>query len=361
MTKEQENLNKEILNKIEEYKKTFEDLSKQEKEELVYKLLLDMQLCKIDEKIDKLSIIKEIRELTDYSIGNIKSLLIYLYAKSYAKKVLYAKKYYKTLRDSYKNILKNYKNLADELHINSALELSHLFTYMLWNGYYSATKEHHYSMKDRILVINFGFLDIVRGSGVCLSYSECLQDYLLMCGKNASILSCKDPKEKPIEIDYKPQIEFKGEIKFKDLLELFLPPLILSNIGDDDANHAITLIKDNNNFFAYDPTNLLVLNIINKNTSEIINGKGFFKLYPIGTLCTNITQNSELLLKEFINSSFTPAFTRKEIIFSFENTMELIMNNIPLLDDAYDNIHSELQSIVDNYERLKVKSKIKKQ
>lgn len=56
-----------------------------------------------------------------------------------------------------------------------------------------------------------------------------------------------------------------------------------------DGNHAITLIKDNNKMFAYDPTNLLVLNVLNKNIGEIINGKGSFKLLPMLTL--NILAN----------------------------------------------------------------------
>ena len=37
------------------------------------------------------------------------------------------------------------------------------------------------------------------------------------------------------------------------------------------------------------------------------------------------------------------------------------MNNIPLLDDAYDNVHNELQSILDNYEILKAKTKKEKE
>ena len=35
------------------------------------------------------------------------------------------------------------------------------------------------------------------------------------------------------------------------------------------------------------------------------------------------------------------------------------MDNIPLLDDAYDNVHNELQSLLDNYELLKPKAKKK--
>ena len=68
--------------------------------------------------------------------------------------------------------------------------------------------------------------------------------------------------------------------------------------------------------------------------------------------------NSFPLIEELLNKDNQPAFTREEIIFSFENIMNLILNNISLLNDAYYNMHSELQSIVDNYEILKAKDKI---
>ena len=96
----------------------------------------------------------------------------------------------------------------------------------------------------------------------------------------------------------------------------------------------------------------------NKNTGEIINGKGTFNLLPILPLNMLANLNSFPLIEELLNKDNQPAFTREEIIFSFENIMNLILNNISLLNDAYYNMHSELQSIVDNYEILKAKDKI---
>lgn len=160
---------------------------------------------------------------------------------------------------------------------------------------------------------------------------------------------CSVPKDKSIQRDYKPQIEQHKAKNKTELLKLSIFAMLANKLFKVDGNHAITLIKDNNKMFAYDPTNLLVLNVLNKNIGEIINGKGSFKLLPMFTL-----------IEELLNNESHQAFNRKEIIFSFENTMEHIMNNIPLLDDAYDNVHNELQSILDNYEILKAKTKKKK-
>ena len=203
-------------------------------------------------------------------------------------------------------------------------------------------------MKNRTNIANFTFLDVIKGSGVCLNYSEYLQDYLLTCGKEASILLCEVPKDKSIQRDYKPQIEQNYAKNKNELLKLSILAMLANKLLKIDGNNAIALIKENDKMFAYDPTNLLVLNILNKDVGEIINGKGNFKLLPMFTL-----------IEELIKANYSRAFNRKEIIFSFENTMEHITDNIPLLDDTYDNVHNELQSLLDNYELLKTKTKKK--
>ena len=356
MGKQNEELYQKLNEKIEEYKKMFEGLNKQEKELLVYKKIIELQYSESKEEIDKEYLVLAIKEASKLNIGYFKPLFLYLSSHEALK----SSEQYQILKDKYNNVLKNYSILANELHISSALKLSHLFTYMLWNGYYSATKKHCYNMKNRTSIVNFNFLDVIKGSGVCLNYSECLQDYLLTCSKDASILLCGVPKDKSIQRDYKPQIDQNHAKNRNELFKLSIFAMLANKLLKIDGNHAITLIKEDDKIFAYDPTNLLVLNTPNKNTGEIINGKGNFKLLPTLTLIMLANINSFPLMEELLNKENPPAYSRKEIIFSFENTMELIMNNIHLLDDAYDNVHSELQSILDDYEKLKVKAKIKK-
>lgn len=355
MEKKYEEISQKLNKKIEEYKKIFANLNEQEKELVAYKKILELQFNETDEDLDKIYLLLVIIKESNFNAKILKSLLIFCSADE----ALDSNEQYQILKDRYTKVLKNYSVLANELHISSALELSHLFTYMLWNGYYSTTKNHCYSTKNRTTTINLTFLDIIKGSGVCLNYSECLENYLTICGKESTVLLCDVPKIRSIQRDYKPQIEQKYESNNIERLKIPIYSLLMRKILKFNANHAITLIKENGKFFAYDPTNLLLLNILNKNTGEIINGKGYFNLYPILTLCMTANLNSFPLLEEILKNNVSKTFNRKEIIFNFENTIEHIINNIPLLDDAYTNIHSELQAIITDYEKLKIKRKVK--
>ena len=55
----------------------------------------------------------------------------------------------------YRDILELYKNIALELKLSTALEFSYYYTYLLWNGYFSVTKEHEYNEVNRSNDLNF--------------------------------------------------------------------------------------------------------------------------------------------------------------------------------------------------------------
>lgn len=116
---------------------------------------------------------------------------------------------------------------------------------------------------------------------------------------------------------------------------------MINNFG----NHAVTLIEEDNKLFVYDPTNLFVLNVKNDNEASIINGKGVFEMKPFASLMISPYSDPNQLFEKLLSDNIEPAYTRKEIIFGFENMVELLNSNISLLDDAYDNIHSELEII----------------
>lgn len=256
------------------------------------------------------------------------------------------KKIYNSSLISYSKILENYKLLAQELNINSALDLSHLLTYMLWNGYYSVSKKHIYSLQKRLLLIGMHSFDVIKGHGVCLAYAELLHNYLTICEKKSSIINCKVPEtKKNISRDYYPNIErnIKSNIPSNILNKILMPfsNLIESKVG----NHVITLIEENNKLFIYDPTNLYVFNIVDENTASIITGNGNYYIKLFSTLMFNPNPDPNQLFETLLSNNVYPAFDKNEIIFSFENILELINNNISLMDDAYDNIHKELEVI----------------
>lgn len=256
------------------------------------------------------------------------------------------KEIYKESLIHYNKILENYKKLAQDLRLNASLDLSHLFTYMLWNGYFSVTKEHFYKLQERLLLPGMYSFDVIKGRGVCLAYAELLHNYLSICGKYSSILTCKVPTEKnAVSCDYRPKIERHTKNSASSKISSTLMTFFLGGLINKLGNHAITLIEENENLYCYDPTNLYALNIQSSLTASIINGKGEFQIKPLMTVITNPHSDPNHLYEKLLLGNIKPALTRKEFIFSFENIIELINNNINLLNDAYDNIHSDLEYI----------------
>lgn len=355
--------------RVEELKQEFEDLTKAQKELLLYRKIVEMGKIEDNSKgfnsfhynqdinSDELLCLIEAAD-----IGFFKPLVVYAMRDHQIK----YQEIYKESLICYNNILENYKELAQELKVNSSLDLSHLLTYMLWNGYFSVNKEHFYKLQERLLLPGMYSFDVIKGGGVCLAYAELLNNYLSTCGKDSSILICKVPTgKKAISCDYRPEIErnVKSNISsrvFSSFMTLFLGGLI-----NKFGNHAITLIEENGKMYAYDPTNLYALNVKDASTVSIINGRGEFQIKPLTTLITAPHSDPSHIYEKLLLGNIEPALSRKEFIFSFENLMELVNNNIGLLDDAYDNIHSDLEyidkqtdEIGGNYKALK---KTKKQ
>lgn len=332
--------------RIEELKQEFKDLTKEQKELLLYRKIVGTGKMEDNSKSfnhnqninsdELLCLIKAA------DIGFLKPLVEYAMRNNQLK----YQEIYKESLICYNNILENYKKLSQELNINSSLDLSHLLTYMLWNGYFSVNKKHFYQLQGRLLLPGMFSFDVIKGKGVCLAYAELLHNYLSTCEKNSSILTCKVPTgKKNISCDYRPEIErnIKNNISsrvFSDFKTFFLDGLI-NKLG----NHAITLIEENGKMYAYDPTNLYALNIKDVSTASIINGKGEFQIKPLTTLITVPHSDPNHIFEKLLLGNIEPALSRKEFIFSFENLMELVNNNISLLDDAYDNIHSDLEYI----------------
>jgi len=345
------NTQNELLEeKIQMYKKDFEELNGEEKKLLAYRKIIELykngSLSGQNEKqLNSYDNVLAIIKAADYECGFIGPMFSNYKCKIAQKN----REIYKESLISYNKVLNNYKDLSRELNINSSLELSHLFTYMLWNGYYSVTKEHTYKMQDILLIPGLLSFDAIKGQGVCLAYASLLHDYLKVCDKNSSILECKVlTGKKDVSWSYQSEIERNVENNISSrILNIILSPFIkiLTNkLGD----HAVTLIEENDKLFIYDPTNSYVLNIKNSDIATIINGKGDFKLKPFSALMVTsdmADMESIGVLEKLLFDSINPAFNKKEIISTFENIMELIQDNKKLLDDAYDNIHCELEFI----------------
>ena len=287
--------------------------------------------------------IYHIKAIIEASNCNLNSLIAYMIYDNDNQK--YRDLYQESLI-SYNRILKNYHKLAQELKLSSALEISHLYAYMLWNGYYSFNKEHNYKLQSKLLLPSMNSFDVIKGQGVCLAYAELLHDYLTVCNHQSAILNCKCPtSKKDIICNYRPEITRNQQSSIWGNFSSKALNILVKGLINRMGNHTVTLINDDNKLFIYDPTNLYILNILNSEQASIINGQGIFEMKPHSSLLIDSNCDPYHLFEKVLSNETQSAFTRKEIIFSFENTLDLIKNNIDLLDEAYDNIQPDLAFI----------------
>lgn len=253
------------------------------------------------------------------------------------------------LINAYNLILKNYRNLANELKINSTYDLSVMCSYLLWNGYFSKTKSHMYDIKNREFSIDYPFV-VMNGGGVCYEYSILLNDFLGKCLKESSILLCKLPtNDNKMKCNYKPAIEREvaNNSKRKSFLDLFL-----NIVTNKTGNHAVTLISENGQIYIYDLTNLSFYNVIDAKNATIVNGIGNISLKP---MMSNMIGGEKSFLIEKLYGKEKYLIEDAKINEWFEKNIDLLNSNISLLNDAYDNAHPYMEIVSGGLSRIKSK------
>jgi len=249
----------------------------------------------------------------------------------------------------YQQILENYHQLGKELKLGNALHLSHLFSYLLWNGYLSVTKQHSYQLKDRLLLPEMPF-DVINGQGVCLAYSEFLNNFLETCHKKSAFLTCKVPKNNVV--NYRPEIKRVNGSDSASKNRQKIISFIFGGFINRFGNHAVVLIEDEDKIYIYDPTNLCVLNVLDKDTATLINGQGNYFIKPFSTLQMRPNADENCIFEKVVSNELTLAFTASEVIDSYEQTLDLIRDNVPLLEDAYTSIYGDLKFISNQTKEL---------
>jgi len=128
--KNDEELEKRIL----ELEIEWGSLSQEQRKLLAYRKIIDLRLQEIDEK-DKTQERKEEYKKEFMAIAEASDLsgLDGTFPRITVPKVIQNREQYQEALVSLWKVLENYKNLAGELKIDKALELSHLFYYMLYN------------------------------------------------------------------------------------------------------------------------------------------------------------------------------------------------------------------------------------
>ena len=254
---------------------------------------------------------------------------------------------------NYLSVLTNYKDLADELLLFNPVELSILFSYLLWNGYFSKDKQNIYKNENALLLSHMYPYTIMDGWGVCLNHSIMLADYLNLCGIDATPLKTgiKRCKFNPTYIPPVKEEVPKAKRKFT-LTSLFVAK------QEKTPNHVFTLIKESKYFYIYDPTNLVMFAVKNPTKAICTVANINAALYPVSSYELIDNNTSCRTLNDFIaTSEFSKCHYQVDYFrFIAEQSLETIINNLRLIDDCYDESHEDIAVIAKHVrERRKAK------
>lgn len=262
----------------------------------------------------------------------------------------------KLIDDNYKNILSKTKLLSEELNLKNSLEIANLYTYLLWNGYFSKDFELKFqSFKRNMINAHYSF-DIMSGIGVCLNFSDMLTDLINLYDYSAaSVINKFDVKQKRY---YVPDIErkiAKVNIGNKIKASIFKP---LANMT---GNHAFTLIVDKEKMYIYDPTNFMIFNIDSRFKCTNICGTRGCELKPIFSHFINNSEKANFALGALnLNNSYESPYTRKDFIFTFENCVDTLNDKKSLLNSFHQEILNNIKVIDENSKDVKKLIKEKK-
>jgi len=273
--------------------------------------------------------------------------------KYYNKKSKKEMKNNSDLYNEYIKILKKTTTLAKELKLQNSLEFSVLYTYLLWNGYFSKYKHLKFKSEDRKSIIGMYPLDIMSGIGVCINFSTMLRDFLNESGFNcASIVNVYNHNIHPT---YLPNIERHiCDTKIStDILRKFSK---IISLPCTKGNHIFNLIKEEEKFYIYDPSNLLLLQVESIYDCKLINGIGKIKLNPYYSYSFNYFKNETKVLNSFIKSdSYVSPYNKDTYQSTTRNCIYNFKNNESLLSDYYDSAKENIDYIADKLSLIKTK------
>lgn len=251
--------------------------------------------------------------------------------------------------ENYKEILKKYKILAQELNLTNSLEIANLYTYLLWNGYFSKDKKLKYQTHDRLLIPGMFSHDIMDGVGVCLNFSDMLTDLMNEFDYGAATVINRVNKggTRSYKVDIKRKIQ-KEKFSSKLTSPLVIP--LTKIVG----NHAYNLISEKGKLYIYDSTNLTLSTLNSKWESSIVAGKGTSDIKPFFSYSVNESSKAiETLDLLHETSGFESPYSKKDFIITWEECLDFFNNNKYLFDDFHDEIVNNITAISENNRNAK--------
>lgn len=234
----------------------------------------------------------------------------------------------------YSSLMDKIKRLSQELGLDNSLEISNLFSYLLWNGYFSKIKSNMLTNKGNKGIYSLKYADIIDGKSSQFSNSEMLKDLLNSCDLSATIMFNTTSVKNKFDIIYKLPIEREiAQVSIKDKIKSFVSTPITKKIG----NSTSVLIREKDKVYIYDPTKLALFEVVNAFDANLINGLGTTKLHPYMSFLYLKDVVREIMAIDglFELSDLSSPYSREDIFFTSEANIETFKKNIYLLDDFY--------------------------
>ena len=240
---------------------------------------------------------------------------------------------------AYKSIINSTAQLCHELGLDDSMDIFVVFNYLLWNGYFSKDKDYFYTMAGRTNMFGYYGADIINGQGVCLNKSHMLDSLFKTMNYESHMVFNK--VDKKMTLAYKTDIERKIKNQGESSIKIW--SLLLEPISNITGNHACTLVKKDNVYYAYDPTNLCVFKLDDFLQANIIGGTGSITIKPYSLSLFENLNNRKIV--EIVDSyknvgSEIQPYDIDIVKTSFEENLELCRNNTALFNDFH--IENEL-------------------
>jgi hypothetical protein len=248
----------------------------------------------------------------------------------------------------YKSLLKKCNSLAIELKLNNSLEVSNLFTYLLWNGYFSVNRQNKYQIEKRDLILGLYSLDLLNGIGVCLNHSDMLCDLLNQGGYKSAILV--NHLDRNIKRSYLPDIK---RIITKPRIKTRVSSFLLRPISKKFGNHAFNLIREKGKIYIYDSTNLTINEVIDHNTANVIVGNGKIKLNPFFSYVLNPKYTSKRVLDSLYSKDLSSPYSEEDFKYSWEKLFDIVETNDSLVADYYEDSRKDILQAVSELKKIK--------
>ena len=249
----------------------------------------------------------------------------------------------------YQSLITDFVKLSKELKLDSSLELCELYTYMLWNGYFSKDKMMQYTPNGLNCVPNIASHLIMSGEGNCLSVNSMLTDILNRSGYDSAVLIATAKGKLK---GYHPKIEMTSNPSSSELSNyISIKQWITQELF---GNHAISLVSDNNGIYVFDAQNLGVYGLESNTKARNYDGRHILKLKPYLSFYLNDKDDNYKALSRFLSSTnYNLPCSKEDYEKVWEEQLELYNANAALLDDYHSAINYSIERINKKVEKAK--------